>query len=222
LVAANQMGIFPPTGEATAVPTATPTSTEVPPTGTPVPPTATLVPPTSTPVPPAATPSPTVAEMTTPPQGFYQPEGLFGELWEVDGEVREDLGWARAALSSEVWSAFQPFESGSMIWREDTDQVYVLFRDGSWAVFDPTWVEGEPEQDPEIVPPEGLFQPKRGFGKVWRDNLDVRSGLGWALQEEAGYTALVQGFERGELVRIENRTYVLVLTAGRPSTWYRR
>jgi hypothetical protein len=226
LVAAHQIGLFPAGPEPTAMPAETPSSTAViatQPMPTPMPTHTPTETPTSTST-ETPTVSATVAETPTtgPPQGFYRPEGVFGELWAADGEVRQDLGWARAAQSTELWTAFQPFESGAMIWREDADQVYVLYRDGSWAFFDSTWVEGEPEQDPGIVPPVGLLQPKRGFGKVWRENAEVRSGLGWALEEEAGYVAPVQGFERGVLMRVENTTYVLVLAAGRPGTWYRR
>lgn len=109
-----------------------------------------------------------------------------------------------------------------MIWREDARLIYALFNDGSWMVFDDTWMAGEPEEDPTIVPPEGLLQPIRGFGKVWRNNADVRAGLGWALEGEAGYTSPVQTFERGVLIQIEEATYALVLTGGRPAIWYRR
>jgi hypothetical protein len=222
LVAAHQIGLFPGEPEPTAVPTETPLSTTVAPPET----TPTYAPMETATSSPTETPTVivTVAETPTPgpPPGFYRPEGIFGELWVADADVREDLGWASAAQSTELWTALQPFEGGAMIWREDTDQVYVAYRDGSWALFDSTWVDGEPEQDPGIVAPAGLLQPKRGFGKVWRDNPEVRSGLGWALEEEAGYTARVQSFERGGLLRIEDTTYVLVLTAGRPGTWYRR
>lgn len=60
------------------VPTATPTSTEVPPTVpppptvTPVPPTATRVPPTATPIPPTRTPLPPTSTPTTPPRPTIQ------------------------------------------------------------------------------------------------------------------------------------------------------
>jgi hypothetical protein len=46
------------------------------------------------------------------------------------------------------------------------------------------------ESDPSIVPPEGYYQPVRGFGKLWREEL--RSALGWALAPERSYTAQYQ------------------------------
>ena len=37
-----------------------------------------------------------------------------------------------------------------------------------------------PEEDPDIIPPEGYYEPVRGFGKVWREERGVREHLGWA------------------------------------------
>ena len=33
----------------------------------------------------------------------------------------------------------------------------------------------------------------RGFGLVWRQNSDVRSRLGWAIDQETGFSAVIQG-----------------------------
>ena len=46
--------------------------------------------------------------------------------------------------------------------------------------------------DPAIVPPDGRFQPIRGFGKLWRERPDVRDRLGWALGVELGFDAKLQ------------------------------
>gem|GEM_PF-3498481 len=97
-------------------------------------------------------------------------------------------------------AGFQAFQNGRMVWlRElksgDTvtpNQIIVLYNDGHWARFDDTWQEGQPETDPSIVAPEGLIQPKRGFGKLWRSNADVRNRLGWATVEEKPYVATYQ------------------------------
>jgi hypothetical protein len=59
-------------------------------------------------------------------------------------------------------------------------------------VFEDTWTDAEPESDPAIVPPAGLLQPIRGFGKVWRNNAGVRDGLGWALSPEQGFNGAYQ------------------------------
>ena len=89
-------------------------------------------------------------------------------------------------------AAEQPFEGGVMIWLEANDSVYVFYKDQRWQRFDDDWSEGQPENDPTIIPPEGLHQPIRGFGKVWREQADVRNELGWALSPELGYESKIQ------------------------------
>ncbi len=89
-------------------------------------------------------------------------------------------------------AAEQPFENGVMIWLEAVDSVYVLYDDQNWQRFDDTWAEGQLESDPAITPPDQRFQPIRGFGKVWREHLDVRERLGWALGPELAFESLLQ------------------------------
>jgi len=85
-------------------------------------------------------------------------------------------------------AAEQTFEQGRMIWLEriygQENLILVLHDDGQLDRFDDTWTPGEPESDPAVVPPEGLYQPVRGFGKVWRENETIRGQLGWALVPE--------------------------------------
>lgn len=117
-----------------------------------------------------------------------------------------DICPARAALFSE--GAVQYFENGLMIWMEAEDHIYVLFGDTSspkWKRFVDSWEEGEPEDDPTITPPEGLYQPVRGFGLIWREEPGVRERLGWAVEEEAGFSTAVQRTSYAKY----NETYVL-------------
>jgi hypothetical protein len=111
------------------------------------------------------------------------------------------------------WAAEQSFEHGRMIWMEHGEYVYGdLWGSGDYAgtgvifvlydnvtkTFVDTWTPAQEESDPSIVPPTGLYQPIRGFGKVWRDNPEVRENLGWALGPEEGYETRYQevtGFE---------------------------
>ncbi|NLX08568.1 MAG: hypothetical protein GXY36_02830 [Chloroflexi bacterium] len=84
----------------------------------------------------------------------------------------------------------QNFERGRMFWIEPTRQVWVMQaapddpNRGDWFCYPDTFQDGEPELDPALVPPEGQFQPRRGFGKVWRETPGLREGLGWAVTEE--------------------------------------
>jgi len=97
-------------------------------------------------------------------------------------------------------AAQQPFEHGLMIWLQSTGAIYVLYGNGTpkaagqppdgFVQYQDTWKEGDPENDPSLTPPAGLYQPVRGFGKVWRAN--EQNNLGWALSPEQGFQAVVQ------------------------------
>jgi hypothetical protein len=101
---------------------------------------------------------------------------------------------------SSTWAAEQPFERGRMIWLEQVGsddyvlqrQVLVFYADGKYAQYEDTWTSADPESDPALVPPDGLYQPTRGFGKVWREKPGVRDRLGWATVPEVGYEAAWQ------------------------------
>jgi hypothetical protein len=97
--------------------------------------------------------------------------------------------------------AEQHFERGVMIWIEEEGAIFVLFDDGHspwWRGYPDEWEPGDPESDPDIVPPEGLYQPVRGFGLVWRERLDVRDRLGWATDREAAFDTAVQRTSRAK------------------------
>jgi hypothetical protein len=102
----------------------------------------------------------------------------------------------------------EPFERGFMIYLSDRKQIWIFIRPtipnatvnfGQWLSYPDTFKEGEPETDPTFAAPTRLLQPKRGFGKVWRENAQVRAGLGWALDWEQGYNASVITYPIGTL-----------------------
>lgn len=97
---------------------------------------------------------------------------------------------AGAAVSS--GAAEQTFENGIMIWLQALDEIYVIAWDGRFWRFPDTWDATQPESDPALVPPPGMQQPIRGFGKVWRENPAVSAALGWPPGVELGYTAQYQ------------------------------
>jgi hypothetical protein len=115
----------------------------------------------------------------------------------------------RPAQSTQA--AEQVFEGGRMIWLEhaaplrqwgwsaegkDDFVILVFYTQGysgpAWQMFVDAWREGEPDSDPNIVPPQGMYQPVRGFGKAWRAHPEVRQRLGWALGQEKGFSATYQ------------------------------
>lgn len=181
----------------------TPTSTSVAPTSTPWVITATP-PPTTTPttVTPTATPvTPTPTPTVTLPSCPITPILGFGRIWSTYATVRDRLG-CPVEIEKNTWSAEETFIGGYMFWRGDLRLIYALYNDGTWQSFIDTWTEGQLEWDPSIVPPSGYFQPKRGFGKVWREQLVqpgvlVRDKLSWATTEERGLNASWQAYTGG-------------------------
>ncbi len=108
------------------------------------------------------------------------------------------------ATINQITVAEQLFESGRMFWIEPTKQIWVLVVEtsgrGEWTVYNDTFQEGDPESDPSIVPPSERLQPMRGFGKLWRENPEVRNDLGWALTPEFGYVSNYEYHPGGEVV----------------------
>jgi hypothetical protein len=105
----------------------------------------------------------------------------------------EPITFGGSAVSS--GAAQQTFERGVMIWVQAETRIYVLFEDGeapAWATYTDEFRDGQPESDPAISPPDGLLQPVRGFGLIWRGQAKVRERLGWATAPEVGYTAQLQ------------------------------
>ena len=95
----------------------------------------------------------------------------------------------------------QLFERGRMYWLATTDEIIVLFgapgeqasqNNPAWLIAPDPYLEGQPEDDPTIIPPEGFRQPRRGFGALWRTTPAIRDRLGWAINDEIPYTATYQ------------------------------
>lgn len=151
------------------------------------------------------------------------PAGGFAAVFFADPVAQSQLGCPLAGtLSVGLGSAFQNFQRGQMIWVQGAPSyIYVLYTAGTYQRFVDTWTDGELGVIGE-PPPPGLFEPVRGFGKVWRENPPVRDGLGWATNFEGGSTAARQGFERGLMLAIPARGDIVILTyAGTDSagTW---
>lgn len=92
-------------------------------------------------------------------------------------------------------SARQPFERGTMYWRDKEKRIYVLFTDKNWTSFDDTWDTSQPADScPDINVPAGMTKPTRGFGKVWCKQTNVRTKIGAAMGTE--YTPIVTGVQR--------------------------
>lgn len=107
------------------------------------------------------------------------------------------VGCATAAAET-IWSAWQRFEKGHMIWHMGDGSLYVYVEDGSWSTYTDSW--DEQELTGRGTPPSGLHAPVRGFGYLWETNDDVYADLGWAKNEEKGFCVLAQEFDSGKLL----------------------
>jgi hypothetical protein len=194
------------------------------PTDTPLPATDT---PTATPA-PTDTPTPTVAATSTPnllgQNCSSNPGGTFINLWQ---DYRQLLGCPVTDQQTIPTMAEEIFQAGHMFWRSDTDEVYVIYDrqkdgaellEGKWQT-DPTWKwDGSNPDGIGLYPPPGLYEPKRGFGWLWRTHLGGADGpLGWALDKEYGFdnTGQVQAFEQGIMFKSSSpKLYVLLNNGG--------
>lgn len=110
-----------------------------------------------------------------------------------------------APIIDQIIVAEQTFQNGRMLWLQPNQEIWVMIETdddtaGVWTRHRDTWTEGMPEMDPSMVPPEeDLFQPIRGFGKLWRENPAVREALGWALEDEMGHVTDYAYFAGGEV-----------------------
>lgn len=110
-------------------------------------------------------------------------------------------------VKSQIQVAEQRFQNGRMFWLQPVDQIWVLAQDETgkktWLVYDNTFREGQAESDPSLTPPANFHQPIRGFGKLWRENPEIRQTLGWALEPELGHVTTYE-YHAGGTVTQDN------------------
>lgn len=133
-------------------------------------------------------------------------------------------------VKAQVQIVEQVFERGRMFWVQHNRQIWVMEASaddpnrGDWLCYTDTFVDGEPEIDPTLEPPEGMIQPRRGFGKLWRSQQAIQAALGWAITPEfdvvSDYTYIAGG-------SVENGQYVpgpgehqLTTLYGEPISFY--
>jgi hypothetical protein len=85
-----------------------------------------------------------------------------------------------------VYSAFQQYEHGFMLWRSDNGSIEVFFGAGSGSVA----LYPLPD-NPYTNVPSGKVRPINGFGRIWGNFSSVRTGLGWATTPEQGYNSTI-------------------------------
>jgi hypothetical protein len=92
--------------------------------------------------------------------------------------------------------------------------LYFRKLENSWGRYLDLWSEGQPVSGGE-TPPAGLFEPVRGFGKLWREEPGVRDRLGWAVEPEAPVPIFLQQFENGALLKAQGGTAWLLFYDGK-------
>jgi LysM repeat protein len=139
--------------------------------------------------------SPTLTPAATAAASLATPTGDTGPTPTPAATDESGPVDATAPTYTTVKATFLPFERGSMLWLEDSNQIYVLVngatsKEGTLSQYQDTWRGGMPETDPSIVPPEGSTQPMRSFGQAWR-NFRVCATHWGGVGEAANFTALV-------------------------------
>lgn len=158
---------------------------------------------------PSATPTPTRRPSPTP--CAVQVAGQFRSLHEQAGGVMSGCPTGNTFTRVGAW---EPFQKGEMIWVGEPDgtqgMIYVLYQNGQWQEYYDGFTEGDPEEA-GYTPPSGLLEPRRGFGKIWRDELGASSAtLGWATQPETGVRITAQSFNgTGIMIEFNGRKYYL-------------
>ncbi|MHB8645162.1 MAG: hypothetical protein ACYDAR_05170, partial [Thermomicrobiales bacterium] len=110
------------------------------------------------------------------------------------------LGAATGAAFDDMVT-MEPFEHGYMFYQKSSGAIFVLSKTGvQLLTYRNTWNEGDPNGDLTPGPRPNTYAPKRGFGKVWRENPVVPQALGYATADEQPYIGAVQFFARGLLI----------------------
>jgi len=140
-----------------------------------------------------------------------EPAGNFGQVWREHPEIHQKLGCATRENGTTA-AARQSFQQGVMFWRRDIREIYVLTQDGNWRMYVDTWEEDMDEYScPEVAERKTPPTPRRGFGKVWCEQLGgPNAEVGWATNDELPYDAQWQRFEHGLMWQgLDGRIYVL-------------
>jgi hypothetical protein len=143
------------------------------------------------------------------------PQRGFGKLWGENPSVKARIGCPyNSGIEKGYASSYLDFERGRMYFinSEVYQPILILFNDGSWTRIIDTWTSAEPETA-GLTPPPGLYEPKRGFGKAWRDQsgLQLRERLGWAKQpNEQGTQLSYLDFSGGFMIWTSKDDNILV------------
>ena len=133
----------------------------------------------------------------------YQTAVEFESYLGENESVAQELGCPKGVP---VFLAFETqfFQTGMALGRLDKPIVYLhYFSNDEWEQREHSWRQGMQEavDSPDLLSPaEELFQPVRGIGQIWAENLFVRQALGWASAQPVEANGILQSFEGGLLI----------------------
>lgn len=126
--------------------------------------------------------------------------------------------------------AEQYFQGGVMVWVapqpgvDINGRIYALSFNQPlrYQVFADTWKDGMPE--PTDQAPDGLRTPRRGFGKIWMENPNIRSSFGWATQPEQGSTGYIIDYSYGTVIWLKATNFAYAfgpenMVKAEPPSW---
>ncbi|GIV79265.1 MAG: hypothetical protein KatS3mg050_3659 [Litorilinea sp.] len=162
---------------------------------------------------PAATPTADRPEGPPPQPQAAPSEGLVGTCATVidpfflhvvsalDESIRPQFlcpNGPALATNGEIWR----FEYGFMLHLDETPLIYVYYDlTQEWEQVVNTWREGDPVVTGVVEPPaSNLYQPERGFGRVWEEH-QRQVSLGFATTAApTPFAAIMQSFPGGILI----------------------
>jgi hypothetical protein len=172
--------------------------------------------PTLTPLPPTPRPSPTPIPLPTAPPPPTSPPPVAcqvspGDRWgpTLWDRYQDELGCATAG-EIRTNAAYQYFQHGMLVWRQDADRIYALYNNGAFASY----------RDDS---PDGYFDSqllKGGFGYLWNNNSTLRNQIGQPEAAEFNATDFAaQDFAGGTIFYFfENNAHNYALFNG-SGTW---
>ncbi len=147
-------------------------------------------------------------------EGRFEAQQIFLRLVTDNPTIATKLGKGFEDAQNPT-IAYQPFDGGQMIWRGDTNQIFVFYNDTSWQVYDNPWRPGEPVSA-NLTPPMDRVEPVLGFGEVWRSLGGPGSQLGWATDRQQDGRGTAQRFQFGTMLYnpVNDRIYVMYAGQG--------
>jgi hypothetical protein len=161
-------------------------------------------------------------------EGYYVPTGVCltagGETIGVAEKASKPLGCAVSPPVS-LASPTQPLQGGRMFYARG---IYVLqfgapgvSNGGTWKGFRDAFRDPEPEAMNLTPPADDLVEPRRGFGKTWREQYGGPTGpLGWGTEAEHSGGGTWQQFENGIVVVLPSGLGYVMYYDGK--TWEQR